>query len=94
MDLHRSYAREFDISEEEELEAELMAPTTQGYTDSSSGPQRRATSRSSSRHCFPACGASARPDSGSPRVAAAFLTSSRYELAFWQMAWEGERWLA
>jgi thiaminase/transcriptional activator TenA len=28
------------------------------------------------------------------RVAAAFLTSSRYELAFWQMAWEGERWLA
>ena len=27
-------------------------------------------------------------------VAAAFLTSSRYELAFWQMAWEGERWLA
>jgi thiaminase/transcriptional activator TenA len=33
MDLHRSYAREFDISEEEELEAEPMAPTTQGYTD-------------------------------------------------------------
>ena len=32
MDLHRSYAREFDISEEE-LEAEPMAPTTQGYTD-------------------------------------------------------------
>ena len=33
MDLHRSYAREFDISEEEELEAEPMAPATQGYTD-------------------------------------------------------------
>lgn len=32
MDLHRSYAGEFDISEEE-LESELMAPTTQGYTD-------------------------------------------------------------
>ena len=37
---------------------------------SSSGPQRRATSRSSPRHCFPACGASARSGSGSPRVAA------------------------
>jgi thiaminase/transcriptional activator TenA len=26
------------------------------------------------------------------RMAAAFLTSSRYELAFWEMAWTGERW--
>jgi len=26
------------------------------------------------------------------RMADAFLTSSRYELAFWQMAWVGERW--
>lgn len=26
------------------------------------------------------------------RMEQAFLTSSRYELAFWQMAWEQERW--
>lgn len=26
------------------------------------------------------------------RMAEAFLTSTRYELAFWQMAWERERW--
>ncbi len=25
-------------------------------------------------------------------LVATFLTSSRYELAFWQMAWDGERW--
>jgi thiaminase len=25
-------------------------------------------------------------------MAAAFLTSSRYELAFWEMAWTLERW--
>ena len=28
------------------------------------------------------------------RVTQAFLTSSRYELAFWEMAWRGERWPA
>ena len=27
------------------------------------------------------------------RMAVAFTTSSRYELAFWEMAWSGERWL-
>lgn len=26
------------------------------------------------------------------RMASAFLLSSRYELAFWEMAWRGERW--
>jgi thiaminase/transcriptional activator TenA len=26
------------------------------------------------------------------RMADAFLTSSRYELAFWEMAWTEERW--
>jgi thiaminase/transcriptional activator TenA len=26
------------------------------------------------------------------RMEAAFLTSSRYELAFWEMAWTQERW--
>lgn len=29
---------------------------------------------------------------GRARMAEAFLTSTRYELAFWQMAWERERW--
>ena len=28
------------------------------------------------------------------RMRDAFLTSSRYELAFWQMAWDQERWPA
>lgn len=28
------------------------------------------------------------------RMEDAFVTSSRYELAFWEMAWSGERWLA
>jgi thiaminase (transcriptional activator TenA) len=139
MDLHRSYAREFDISEEE-LEAEPMAPTTQGYTDF--------LVRTAAQGDFAELVAALLPcmwgfseigqrlaEGGRPsderyakwidmyssaefaelatwcrtltdrvagelspqvreRVAAAFLTSSRYELAFWQMAWEGERWLA
>jgi thiaminase/transcriptional activator TenA len=29
---------------------------------------------------------------GRARVQRAFVTSSRYELAFWEMAWRGERW--
>lgn len=32
------------------------------------------------------------PASAMRRVEEAFLTSSRYELAFWQMAWDRERW--
>ncbi len=28
------------------------------------------------------------------RVDAAFITSRRYELAFWDMAWRGERWIS
>jgi thiaminase/transcriptional activator TenA len=31
---------------------------------------------------------------GHARLERAFLTSSRYELAFWDMAWRGERWPA
>lgn len=31
-------------------------------------------------------------DEGRARLRRAFLTSSRYELAFWEMAWNGERW--
>jgi thiaminase/transcriptional activator TenA len=34
------------------------------------------------------------PESRLRAVEQAFLTSSRYELAFWEMAWSGERWLA
>ncbi len=30
---------------------------------------------------------------GRERARRALLTSSRYELAFWQMAWAGEHWL-
>ncbi len=33
-------------------------------------------------------------DAGRARLERAFLTSSRYELAFWEMAWSGERWPA
>lgn len=31
---------------------------------------------------------------GLARAERAFVTSSRYELAFWEMAWTGERWVA
>ncbi len=31
---------------------------------------------------------------GRARMTEAFMTSSRYELAFWEMAWVGERWPA
>lgn len=30
---------------------------------------------------------------GAQRARRAFLASSRYALAFWQMAWAGEHWL-
>lgn len=33
------------------------------------------------------------PPHAQRRIEAAFITSSRYELAFWEMAWRGERWL-
>jgi thiaminase (transcriptional activator TenA) len=33
-------------------------------------------------------------EGGRGRLERAFLTSSRYELAFWEMAWNGERWPA
>jgi thiaminase (transcriptional activator TenA) len=32
------------------------------------------------------------PEAVIARAEQAFLTSSRYELAFWEMAWSGERW--
>ena len=34
------------------------------------------------------------PAAGRARMAEAFVTSSRYELAFWEMAWVHERWPA
>jgi thiaminase (transcriptional activator TenA) len=34
------------------------------------------------------------PGEARARMESAFVTSSRYELAFWEMAWSGERWLA
>ncbi len=33
-------------------------------------------------------------EGGAARLERAFLVSSRYELAFWEMAWNGERWPA
>lgn len=33
-------------------------------------------------------------EGGRAAVERAFVTSSRYELAFWEMAWTGERWAA
>jgi thiaminase/transcriptional activator TenA len=32
------------------------------------------------------------PEEARKRVEEAFITSSRYELAFWEMAWSGESW--
>ena len=34
------------------------------------------------------------PEPAHLRAQEAFITSSRYELAFWEMAWTNERWLA
>ncbi len=34
------------------------------------------------------------PEQALKRVETAFITSSRYELHFWEMAWTGETWLA
>ena len=34
------------------------------------------------------------PEPAMKRAEEAFVTSSRYELAFWEMAWTNERWLA
>lgn len=33
------------------------------------------------------------PDALMRRIEDAFITSSRYELAFWEMSWAGEKWL-
>lgn len=139
MDLHRSYAAEFGITEAE-LEAEPVAPTTQGYTDflvrtaahgdfaelasallpcmwgyAEVGQRlaergRPADARYSAwiemyaDEGFAALAmwcrelvdtlAEGAPPATREVMTRAFLTSSRYELAFWQAGWELERWPA
>lgn len=34
------------------------------------------------------------PEAAMRRAEEAFITSSRWELAFWEMAWTGEKWPA
>ncbi|MEJ7837474.1 MAG: thiaminase II [Thermomicrobiales bacterium] len=137
MELHRSYAAEFGISEAD-LVTETKAPTTQGYTDfllrtASTGEyaeilgallpcmwgysevgQRLAAGivaidpryrRWINVYADPEFAELARwcrdltdsactglPAAALARVEDAFITSSRYELAFWEMAWTGETW--
>ena len=137
MDLHRSFAAELGIPAAE-LEAELPAPTTQGYTDflvrtaahgdfgelaaallpcmwgyaeigqALAGEGRSPDERyarwvdmyASAEFVELAnwCRAlvdrldAGLSDEGRARLERAVLTSSRYELAFWEMAWNGERW--
>jgi len=139
MDLHRAYAREFGIAEDE-LEREEMAPTTRGYTDflvriaahhdfaelvgallpcmwgySEVGVELArgdppddgryaawietyssaefAELATWCRQTTDRIGAGLSPEARR-RVTDAFVTSSRYELAFWEMAWTLETWPA
>jgi thiaminase/transcriptional activator TenA len=139
MDLHRSYAAEFNISLEE-LEREEKAPTTQGYTDflvrtAATGdfaelvaallpcmwgfcdmgrrlleqgrPQEPRYALfvdmySSQEFADVAqwCRdlldrlAEGLPEAELARLETAFVTSSRYEYLFWEMAYRGEGWPA
>lgn len=139
MDLHRSYASRFGISEAD-LEREPMAPTTRGYTDflvrvaatgdfaelaaallpcmwgyswlgqelaRGPGPADARFAEWIDSYAAPdfaelaewcrglvdRVGAEA-GDGVRERMREAFLTSSRYELAFWEMAWRKEAWPA
>ncbi len=137
MELHRSYAREFGISEAE-LEAEGMAPTTRAYTDflirvaalddfsqlvaallpcmwgfSEIGlalkgrglPAEPRYAKWIEMYADPGFAALAEwcrglvdqlangaPPDQRHRMEEAFLTSSRYEYLFWEMAWRQETW--
>lgn len=139
MSLHRAYAARLGVTPSE-LEAEMKAPTTQGYTDflirtAAAGDfaelvaallpciwgfseigQRLAKRglpdderyadwiRMYSSEEFGGLAQWCRDlmdraaQDAAPaqikRVEQAFLTSSRWELAFWEMAWRGERWPA
>jgi len=137
MDLHRAYAGEFGITEEE-LSREPMAPTTRAYTDfllrvAATGdfaelasallpcmwgfaevgrvlqarglPAERRYAKWIEMYADPEfarladwCRAlvdrlaePASPDQRA-RMEDAFLTSSRYEYLFWEMAWRREAW--
>jgi thiaminase/transcriptional activator TenA len=137
MELHRAFAREFDISEAE-LEAERPAPTTRAYTDflvraaalgdlgelaaallpcmwgyaevgqrlaAAGAPADERYARWIATYASPQfeelaawgrglvdrLGAAA-GEEGRGRMARAFVTCSRYELAFWEMGWTLERW--
>ena len=137
MNLHRAYAIEFGISREE-LEQELPAPATRGYSDfllrvaatgdfaelaaallpcmwafseigrrlatqPTPGDQRYARwiAMYSSREFADLAQwcrdlldslAAGLPERDLRKLEAAFLTSSRYEWQFWEMAWKIERW--
>ncbi len=137
MDLHRTYAREFGISEAE-LEREAMAPTTRAYTDflvrvaatgdvgelaaallpcmwgfceigqrlkSRGLPGDPGYARWIEMYADPAfveqadwCRAFVdelaenSSEAQRHRMETAFLTSSRYEYLFWEMAWRKEAW--
>jgi len=137
MDLHRSYAAEFGVSNAE-LGAEEKAPTTRGYTDfllrtatvdefseliaallpcmwgfcdigqrlaQGPGPADARYAKwiemySSAEFVELAdwCRglvdqvAAGLPEEKLRRMEDAFLTSSRYELLFWEMAWRQDRW--
>ena len=137
MSLHRSYAAEFGISDED-LEREEMAPATRAYTDflirvAATGDfaelvaallpcmwgfseigQRLAAGGRPGDHRYAAwIETYASPDFAElarwcrelldrlaadageetrRRMAAAFITSSRYELAFWESAWTEQHW--
>jgi thiaminase/transcriptional activator TenA len=137
MNLHRAYAAEFGISCEE-LERELPAPTTRGYTDfllrvaatgdfaelaaallpcmwafseigqrlaaqPAPGGKRYAkwiamySSREFAELAKWCCDlldslAAGLPERDLRKLEATFLTSSRYEWQFWEMAWKMERW--
>jgi thiaminase/transcriptional activator TenA len=137
MDLHRTFAREFGISDAD-LEAEPPAPTTQAYTDflvrtaavgdlgelaaallpcmwgyaevgqrlaAAGAPPDERYARWIAMYASPdfeelaawcrglvdRLGAGA-GEEGRARMARAFLTCSRYELAFWETGWTLERW--
>lgn len=137
MNLHRTYAAEFHIRPEE-IESELPAPTTQGYTDfllrvATTGDfaelaaallpcmwafseigQRLATqpkpgderyakwiamySSSEFAELAQWCRdlvddlAAGLPERDLLKMEEAFVTSSRYEWQFWEMAWKMEKW--
>ena len=137
MSMHRSYAAEFGISEED-LEAEEMSPTCRAYTDflvrtaatgsfpevvgallpcmwgfSEVGQRLAARGRPEDPRyaAWIDMYASAEfaelaewcrglldriaeglPENELARIEEAFVTSSRYEYLFWEMAWNEEEW--